>query len=112
MDYYNPRGRYATGEVAIFKGRPWRSRNYHDESELAIAPDENFRYWDMLPIDHDFGKDCQYCPRCNGRTVNAALVCTCCGADYKDHAKPAETVSVEGKAPNLFQRLFGKAKAA
>jgi hypothetical protein len=111
MNDYDPKGRYATGDIAIFKGRPWRSLAYHDASEAAIAPDANFRFWDMLPIEHDFGTACQYCPRCNGRTVDAALVCSCCGADYNAQPDTSEALDVRGASSNLFLRFFGKAKA-
>ena len=108
LDEYDPHGSYAVGDIMLYRGRPWRSLAYYDATEADLAPDENFRFWEMLPLSHDSGKTFGYCFACNGRTVNVDHFCCHCGADYRP---PKGNENAQGATPGrLFERLFGKRK--
>lgn len=96
MQAYNSKGRYAAGDIMTFKGRPWRARVSHDESDSALLPDANFACWEMLPLTTDKGKSFGYCEPCNGRSVNPAGECELCGAGKTEVARRG-----------VMARLFG-----
>ncbi len=102
MQDYDPKKRYAAGEVMVFKGRTWRSRLGHDETDTALKPDANFHCWDMLPLASDLGSAFGYCEPCNGRSVNPAGVCETCGAGAP--VKPAGVLS------RLLRALSGRSR--